>query len=102
VVQLYFHDTATGLTRPAQELVGFQRISLAPGATATVEFTVRMSQLGYVGLDGAFVLEPGPVDVSVGAASDDIRTTGRFEITGDTITLDGRRSYLSEAATRQG
>ncbi|MFG2369240.1 beta-glucosidase [Streptomyces mirabilis] len=102
VVQLYFHDTATGLTRPAQELVGFQRIHLAPGATATVEFTVRMSQLGYVGLDGAFVLEPGPVDVSVGAASDDIRTTGRFEITGDTITLDGRRSYLSEAVTRQG
>ncbi|MFF3577688.1 beta-glucosidase family protein [Streptomyces mirabilis] len=102
VVQLYFHDTATGLTRPAQELVGFQRIHLAPGATATVEFTVRMSQLGYVGLDGAFVLEPGPVDVSVGPASDDIRTTGRFEITGDTITLDGRRSYLSEAVTRQG
>ncbi|MCX5356239.1 glycoside hydrolase family 3 C-terminal domain-containing protein [Streptomyces mirabilis] len=101
VVQLYFHDTATGLTRPAQELVGFRRLHLAAGATATVEFTVRMSQLGYVGLDGTFVLEPGPVDVSVGAASDDIRTTGRFEITGDTITLDGRRSYLSEAVTRQ-
>ncbi|MGX9885544.1 beta-glucosidase [Streptomyces sp. NPDC002276] len=101
VVQLYFHDTATGLTRPAQELVGFQRIHLPQGATATVEFTVRMSQLGYVGLDGAFVLEPGPVDVSVGAASDDIRTTGRFEITGDTLTLDGRRTYLSQAVTRQ-
>ncbi|WP_105975658.1 glycoside hydrolase family 3 N-terminal domain-containing protein [Streptomyces geranii] len=99
VVQLYFHDTATGLTRPAQELVGFQRVHLSPGATATVGFTVRMSQLGYVGLDGAFVLEPGPVDVSAGAASDDIRATGRFEITGDTITLDGRRSYLSEATT---
>ncbi|MFD3377551.1 MULTISPECIES: beta-glucosidase [unclassified Streptomyces] len=99
VVQLYFHDTATGLTRPAQELVGFQRVHLSPGATATVEFTVRMSQLGYVGLDGTFVLEPGPVEVSVGAASDDIRATGRFEITGDTIALAGRRSYLSEAVT---
>lgn len=101
IVQLYFHDTATGLTRPAQELVGFRRLHLAAGATVAVEFTVRMSQLGYVGLDGAFILEPGPVDVSVGAASDDIRVTGRFEITGDTIALAGRRSYLSEAVTRQ-
>lgn len=101
IVQLYFHDTATGLTRPAQELVGFRRLHLAAGATVAVEFTVRMSQLGYVDLDGAFILEPGPVDVSVGAASDDIRVTGRFEITGDTIALAGRRSYLSEAVTRQ-
>ncbi|MFI6549328.1 beta-glucosidase [Streptomyces prunicolor] len=102
VVQLYFHDTATGLTRPAQELVGFRRVHLAPGACATVDFTVRMSQLGYVGLDGEFVLEAGPVDVSVGAASDDIRARGRFEITGDTIALHGGRSYLSEAVTRHG
>ncbi|WP_019926606.1 beta-glucosidase [Nocardia sp. BMG111209] len=100
VVQLYFHDTATGLTRPAQELVGFRRVRLDPGATATVEFTIRMSQLGYVGPDGAFILEPGPVGVMAGAASDDIRSRGSFEITGDTIVLDGRRSYLSEAVTR--
>jgi len=100
VVQLYFHDTATGVTRPAQELVGFTRIHLAPGASTTVDFTVRMSQLGYLGVDGEFVLEPGPIDVSVGAASDDIRARNRFEVTGDTIDLRGRRSYLSHATTR--
>ena len=80
VVQLYFRDTATGLPRPAQELVGFQRIQLAPGATVTVEFTVPLSQLGYLGLDGTLILEPGPVEVHA-AASDDISSRGQFEVT---------------------
>ncbi|MEX5635403.1 glycoside hydrolase family 3 N-terminal domain-containing protein [Parafrankia sp. FMc2] len=100
VVQLYFADRATGVTRPAQELVGFTRLGLDPGAAAAVEFTVPMSQLGYVGLDGRFVLEPGPVQVLVGGGSDDIRLRGAFEITGDPVVLDGRRSYLSQAAVR--
>ncbi|WP_007513267.1 beta-glucosidase family protein [Pseudofrankia saprophytica] len=100
VVQLYFADQATGVTRPAQELVGFTRISLAPGAAATVEFAVAMSQLGYVGLDGRFLLEPGPVQVLVGGSSDDIRLRGAFEVVGDVAVLEGRRSYLSSTTVR--
>jgi beta-glucosidase len=99
VVQLYVADQATGVTRPAQELVGFSRIGLEPGAAATVQFSVAMSQLGYVGLDGRLVLEPGPVQVLVGGSSDDIRLRGAFEITGETAVLDGR-SCLSQAAVR--
>lgn len=95
VVQLYFADEATGVTRPAQELVGFTRVSLAAGAAATVEFRVAMSQLGYVGLDGRFLLEPGPIQVLAGSSSDDIRLRGSFEVVGDPVVLEGRRSYLS-------
>lgn len=95
VVQLYFHDRATGVTRPAQELVGFKRIHLEPSASTVVEFEVQMSQLGYVGISGDFILEPGPIEVWVGSASDDIRAQGRFEVVGETINLHGRRSYLS-------
>ncbi|MBL7496351.1 glycoside hydrolase family 3 C-terminal domain-containing protein [Frankia sp. CNm7] len=98
VVQLYFSDQATGVTRPAQELVGFLRLGLAPGAAAAVAFTVAMSQLGYIGLDGRFVLEPGPVQVLVGGSSDDIRLRGAFEVVGDPVVLEGRRSYLSSTA----
>ncbi|KPM53590.1 glycoside hydrolase [Frankia sp. R43] len=95
VVQLYFADQATGVTRPAQELVGFTRISLDPGTAVPVEFTVAMSQLGYLGLDGRFGLEPGPVQVLVGSASDDIRLRGAFDVVGDRVVLEERRSYLS-------
>ncbi|MGA1826867.1 beta-glucosidase family protein [Microbacterium sp.] len=96
VVQLYFSDTATGLVRPAQELVGFRRISLAPGASTTVTFTVRMDQLGYLGLDGStYIIEPGPIDVLIGSASDDIRAQATFDVVGPTIKLGRSRSFLS-------
>lgn len=100
VVQLYFSDTATGLARPAQELVGFRRITLAPGSAQTVTFTVQMDQLAYLDIDGAtFILEPGPIDVLVGSASDDIRAQANFEVTGPTVQLGRARSYLSTSRT---
>ncbi len=98
IVQLYFCDQATGVTRPAQELVGFTRVDLAAGAGATIEFTVAMSQLGYLGLGGDVVLEPGPIQVLVGSSSDDIRLRDAFEVVGETAVLHGRRSYLSNVA----
>ncbi|ABW12600.1 glycoside hydrolase family 3 domain protein [Parafrankia sp. EAN1pec] len=96
VVQLYFSDQATGVTRPAQELVGFTRLSLDAGAAATVAFTVPMSQLGYVALDGGFVLEPGPIQILAGSSSDDIRLRGSFDVAGKVAELDSRRSFLSD------
>jgi beta-xylosidase len=60
VVQLYAADTATGVTRPAQQLIGFTQVDLEPGASKTVTFVVPMSLLGYTGLSGDFVMEPRP------------------------------------------
>ena len=98
VVQLYVRDLATGLVRPAQELVGFRRISLAAGEQRTVTFSVNMDQLSYLGQDGTtFILEPGPIDVLVGSASNDIRAQVTFTVTGPTVSFDQRRSFLSSA-----
>lgn len=101
VVQLYFSDTATGLVRPAQELVGFRRISLKPGEVKTVSFTVKLEQLAYLGVNGAtWVLEPGPIDVLIGSASDDIRARASFDVSEQTAQLGRSRSFLSEARVR--
>jgi hypothetical protein len=43
VVQLYAADTATGVTLPARQLIGFARLELAPGASKTVTFDVQNS-----------------------------------------------------------
>jgi hypothetical protein len=37
-----------------------------------------MSVLGYTGVAGDLVMEPGPVEVSVGSSSGDIRSSATF------------------------
>jgi beta-glucosidase len=98
VVQVYFSDTATGLVRPAQELVGFRRMSLEPGVIQWVTFTIKLDQLAYLGVDGTtWVLEAGPIDVLVGSSSDDIRGRATFEVVGPTVEFGRSRSFLSES-----
>jgi beta-glucosidase len=50
VVQLYAADTATGVTLPAQQLIGFARLDLEPGESQSVSFAVPMSLLAYTGI----------------------------------------------------
>ena len=98
VVQLYVADTATGVTLPAQQLVGFARVDLEPGKSKTVTFTVPMSLLGYTGASGDFVMEPGPAELSVGSSSNDIRSAAKFTVTGKTRSIKGEeRAFLSVA-----
>jgi beta-xylosidase len=87
------------VTLPAQQLVGFARVDLEPGASKTVTFTVPLSLLAYTGLSGEVVMEPGPVELSVGSSSDDIRSTAKFTVTGKTRTIKGEeRAFLSAAS----
>ena len=98
VVQLYAADTASGVTLPAQQLIGFVRVDLEPGQSETVRFVVPMSLLGDTGLSGDFVIEPGPVEVSAGSSSSDIRSSAEFKVTGQTRAISGEdRAFLSVA-----
>jgi beta-glucosidase len=57
-----------------------------------------MSVLGYTGLSGEFVIEPGPVEVSAGSSSSDIRSSAKFTITGQTRAIKGEdRAFFSVA-----
>ncbi|NWG34688.1 MAG: glycoside hydrolase family 3 C-terminal domain-containing protein [Chloroflexi bacterium] len=59
VVQLYVRDLIGSLTRPIRELKGFQRITLQPGESRRVSFTLREEDLTFTRADGAFGVEPG-------------------------------------------
>jgi beta-glucosidase len=99
VVQLYAGDTANGVTLPAQQLIGFARVDLEPGATRTVRFTTPLSLLAYTGITGEVVMEPGPVELSAGSSSNDIRSTASLTVTGRTHTFaGGERAFLSAAS----
>lgn len=59
VVQLYVRDLVGSLVRPVKELKDFARISLAPGESKTITFTLPASALAYTMLDKSLIVEPG-------------------------------------------
>ncbi len=69
IVQLYIRDLVSSVTRPIMELKDFKRISLAPGESKTVEFTITPDKLSFLDLDMKNVIEPGVFDVMVGTSS---------------------------------
>ena len=95
VVQLYTHTPSSHVTRPVKELKGFKRVRLAAGEKRTVTFTLALGQLGFYDRSMRFVVEPGTVEVMVGSSSDDVRLTGKFEITGETADVNTSKTYSS-------
>lgn len=80
VVQLYLRDDFGSVITPEKVLRGFERISLAPGETRDVTFTLGPEHLELYGRDGEWRVEPGRFTVFVGASSADVRLEGGFEI----------------------
>jgi beta-glucosidase len=79
VVQLYVRDLVGSITRPVKELKDFTRISLQPGATQRVRFTLAADQLAFYTVGGRRVVEPGAFKVWVGPNSQD-GLEGDFEV----------------------
>jgi len=65
VVQLYVHDRVAPTSRPVRELKGFSRVTLAPGESKTVEFTVQANDLGSYDPQMHWIVPPGTYDVWV-------------------------------------
>jgi beta-glucosidase len=70
VVQLYIHDPVASISQPIRRLRGFQRVTLAPGASRSVRFHLDASDFGFYDNSGRFVVEPGQIDVYAGDSSD--------------------------------
>jgi beta-glucosidase len=74
-VQLYVGDEATtDVVRPVKELKGFEKVSLEPGQTRTVRFTLTPRDLSYYDTHAAgWVSTSGTHRLYVGSSSADIR-----------------------------
>jgi beta-glucosidase len=79
VVQLYVRDLVGSVARPVKELKGFQRIELQPGEARRVRFEVPASDLGFIGPDMLYRVEPGTFKVWIGPDSTG-GLEGNFEI----------------------
>jgi beta-glucosidase len=69
VVQLYLHDPVASISQPVRRLRGFERVTLDPGQTRTVTFTLDKSDFGFYDNRGRFVVEAGQIDVYAGSSS---------------------------------
>lgn len=96
VVQLYLRDPVASATRPVQQLVGFARVALEPGQARRVAFQVPVAMLAFHDAAMRHVVEPGAIEVQVGASSADVRLRGGFTIVGGTREVP-RRSVASHA-----
>lgn len=80
-VQLYITDVKSSLPRPAKELKAFEKVSLKPGETREVTFTVTPEALSYFDPERHdWVAEPGKFKAHIATASDDIKHTVQFEL----------------------
>jgi beta-glucosidase len=83
VVQLYFQDPVAEVTRPLRQLAGFQRLQLAPGQSKRVVFQLDVSQFAYYNPKLEYIVDPGRIELMVGASSTDIRSRKRLTVQGD-------------------
>jgi beta-glucosidase len=82
VVQLYVRDRVASTSRPVRELKGFRRLALAPGESARVRFQLHADRLALYQPGSGWRVEPGEVDVMLGASSADLRLQDRVRFTG--------------------
>ena len=73
-VQLYIGDDKATVMRPVKELKGFEKISLAPGETRNVTFTIKADDLKfYDEASKGWKAESGKFTAYIGSSSTDIR-----------------------------
>jgi beta-glucosidase len=70
VAQLYIHQRSGSASRPVRQLGGFRRVTLQPGETQTVRFSVGRNELQFWSPQSKrWVVEPSDFDVWVGESS---------------------------------
>jgi beta-glucosidase len=69
VAQLYLHDPVASISQPVRRLRGFERVTLAPGQSKRVSFTIDSSDFGFYDNRGTFVVEPGTIELYAGDSS---------------------------------
>jgi beta-glucosidase len=98
VVQLYARDEVASVARPDRMLVGFARVSLAPGEARRVRFAVHPSRLAFYDPQLRFVTEPGAFTFAVGASSADIRAEQAIELAGEVVEYRQREIVATRSS----
>ncbi|WP_037842117.1 beta-glucosidase [Streptomyces sp. NRRL F-6628] len=91
VVQVYLHDPVASVVQPVQRLIGYVRLGLRPAEAARVRMTVPADLASFTGREGRRIVEPGALELRLGASSTDTRLVARLTLTGPVRTVDHTR-----------
>ena len=81
VAQLYVRDVISSVTTPVLALKGFERVSLAPGQSKHVIFTIQVAkELAVLNRAMQWVVEPGDFEIYVGGSSDNLPLKGKLTL----------------------
>jgi beta-glucosidase len=69
-VFFFIRDPVASVARPTLELKGVAKVALEPGERDTARLQLAATELGFLGLDFAPVLEPGEIEIRVGPSAD--------------------------------
>ncbi|MEW2621141.1 glycoside hydrolase family 3 N-terminal domain-containing protein [Streptomyces sp. NPDC048106] len=97
VVQLYLHDPVASVTRPDIRLIGYQRVELAAGESRRLTFRFHTDLSSFPDRDGTRIVEPGELELRLGASSTDVRHRARLRLTGPVRTVGAGRRLRCEA-----
>jgi beta-glucosidase len=81
VAQLYIHDRVASITQPVRELKAFRKIALGPGQSEVVRFTLRSTDLQFIGPDGRWIAQPGTFEVWIAPSAESDGVHGAFDLT---------------------
>jgi beta-glucosidase len=82
VAQLYINDPVASISQPVRRLRGFERVTLQPGQTKTVSWTLDRDDVGFYDNRGRFMVENGRINVWVGDSSAVTADKQTFTVTG--------------------
>ncbi|CAM3431095.1 MULTISPECIES: glycoside hydrolase family 3 C-terminal domain-containing protein [Saccharibacillus] len=86
VPQLYVRAAQSTVKRPLKQLKGFERVHIAAGHTATVNFVLPVQELAFWDVTrDKFCVESGTYTLMIGASSADIRAQADFAVEGETV-----------------
>ncbi len=88
VIQVYARRASSEISRPEQELVGFTKVQLEPGASTRVDIALDERAFAhYCPHARDWLVESGHFQLRVGSSSTDIRLTGTVDVEStDTVT----------------
>jgi beta-glucosidase len=80
VVQLYIHDPVASISQPVRRLRRFQRVTLRPGQSTTIHWTLNAGDVGFYDNNAQFRVERGRIDVYAGDTSAEMDNTDSFTV----------------------
>ncbi len=95
ICQVYLRRPDASNALAKQELKGFARVELEPGASQEISVDLPLEFIGRSAANGELTIAPGTVEIMVGASAADIRLRSKVAVTGPAVKQPHRQAFFS-------